>query len=143
MRLSLTTPGGSLVDTEVDEIVAPGAVGEFGVLPGHIPFLCALKPGVLACHNHGQGHAPKFYAVGQGVLQVVRSGEHDKIIVLVDQAIGASEIQTEAAATELAGLDREIAAWKSDDAGSLPALISRRDWAAAQVNAAARVGTNN
>ena len=45
MQLSVTTPRGALVDTEVDEVTAPGALGEFGVLPGHVPFLSALKPG--------------------------------------------------------------------------------------------------
>ena len=47
MHLTVTTPRGSLVQIEVDEIAAPGALGEFGVLPGHVPFMTALKPGVL------------------------------------------------------------------------------------------------
>ena len=47
MRLSVTTPRGALVDTDVDEVTAPGELGEFGVLPGHVPLMSALKPGVL------------------------------------------------------------------------------------------------
>ena len=37
MRLSVTTPRGAVVETEIDEITAPGTLGEFGVLPGHVP----------------------------------------------------------------------------------------------------------
>ena len=47
MRLSVTTPRGALVDTDVEEVTAPGELGEFGVLPGHVPLMSALKPGVL------------------------------------------------------------------------------------------------
>ena len=46
MRLSVTTPRGALVDTDVEEVTAPGELGEFGVLPGHVPLMSALKPGV-------------------------------------------------------------------------------------------------
>ena len=48
MQLTVTTPRGYLVQIEVDEIAAPGVEGEFGVLPGHIPFMSVLKPGVLS-----------------------------------------------------------------------------------------------
>ncbi|HEY0711090.1 MAG TPA: F0F1 ATP synthase subunit epsilon, partial [Polyangia bacterium] len=63
MRLSVTTPRGSLVETEVDEITAPGALGEFGILPGHIPFVSSLKPGVFVYRIKGDAHV---LAVGEG-----------------------------------------------------------------------------
>ncbi len=47
MKLSVTTPRGAIVDTDVDEVTAPGELGEFGVLPGHVPLMSALKPGVI------------------------------------------------------------------------------------------------
>src|SRR5262245_30415470 len=102
MRLSVTTPRGSLVDTEVEEIVAPGMLGELGVLPGHVPLMSALKPGVLVYRT--KDHTG-VVAVGQGYLQVaqaVASADaghgaaagagahppvHDRVLVLVDQAL--------------------------------------------------------
>jgi F-type H+-transporting ATPase subunit epsilon len=145
MRLSVTTPQGALVDAEVQEIIAPGALGEFGVLPGHVPFLSVLRPGVLVYwpKDQDKGHASaRTLAVGDGVLQVARSGQDDKILVLVEWATPAKEIDAEAAAREVATLDGEIAKWNKDAtaAGEYQALLTRRAWAAARVEAARRGG---
>jgi len=47
LRLEIVSPERQLLSAEVDEIVAPGVEGEFGVLPGHTAFLTALKMGEL------------------------------------------------------------------------------------------------
>jgi F-type H+-transporting ATPase subunit epsilon len=47
LRLSIVTPARPLLDAEVEQVVAPGSEGEFGVLPGHAAFLVLLKPGVV------------------------------------------------------------------------------------------------
>ena len=136
MHLTVTTPRGALVQMEVDEIAAPGAVGEFGILPGHIPFMAALKPGVLFYRSK---EGPRFLAVGDGVLQVTRSGESDKISVLVDRGEAARDIDREAAAHEVAAVDAELAKSKAETAAEVKALLGRRAWAAARVDAANRV----
>lgn len=139
MRLSLTTPRGALVDAEVDEVTAPGALGEFGVLPGHVPFLSVLKPGVFVYRTKD---GPRYLAVGNGVLEVARTAadKNDKVLVLVEQAAHARELDREAAARELAAIDLEIASWKKEsNTGEYQSLLSRRAWAAARVDAAARV----
>ena len=43
--LEVVTPDGLLLREEVDEVVAPGELGYFGVLPGHTPFLTMLGMG--------------------------------------------------------------------------------------------------
>ncbi|NLV24735.1 MAG: F0F1 ATP synthase subunit epsilon, partial [Deltaproteobacteria bacterium] len=35
LKLEMITPYGEILATEVDDVVAPGVMGEFGVLPGH------------------------------------------------------------------------------------------------------------
>ena len=136
MHLTVTTPRGALVQIEVDEIAAPGALGEFGVLPGHIPFMAVLKPGVLFYRTKD---GPRFLAVGDGVLQVARSGESDKIAVLVDRGEAARDIDRDTAAHELAAVDAELAKSKAETAAEVKALLGRRAWAAARVDAANRV----
>ena len=42
MHLEVVTPTGTAVSTNVDEVIVPGAEGEFGVLAGHTPFMSAL-----------------------------------------------------------------------------------------------------
>jgi len=46
-QLSVVTPARPVVDCAADWLVAPGAEGEFGVLPGHEPFLAPLAEGVV------------------------------------------------------------------------------------------------
>jgi F-type H+-transporting ATPase subunit epsilon len=141
VRLSVTTPRGALVDAEVDEVTAPGALGEFGVLPGHVPFLSVLKPGVFVFRTK---EGARYLAVGDGVLEVARaSGDKgDKVLVLVDQAANAKDVDREAAAKELATIDHEIAHWKKESAGEYQALLARRAWVAARVEAAARIASH-
>jgi F-type H+-transporting ATPase subunit epsilon len=144
MKLSVTTPRGSLVDTDVEEVTAPGVLGEFGVLPGHVPLMSALRPGVLVYRT--KEHAGVL-AVGEGFLQVApmpRADDKqpalalDRVLVLVDQAVTAGQVNRTTAAEELAAADRELAAWKRDLDGAYHALLVRRQWAQARLDAADR-----
>ena len=45
MLLELATPTRQLVSEQVDEVVAPGTEGYFGVLPGHAALLATLGSG--------------------------------------------------------------------------------------------------
>jgi F-type H+-transporting ATPase subunit epsilon len=141
MRLSITTPRGALVDTDVEEVTAPGLLGELGVLPGHVPLMTALKPGVLVYRT--KDHAG-VVAVGQGFLQVapVAATEGrpagDRVLVLVNHAVPAGSVDRASAEKDLADADGEIAKWKQELDGEYQALLSRRNWAAARIDAAAR-----
>jgi F-type H+-transporting ATPase subunit epsilon len=143
MKLSVTTPRGALVDTEVEEVTAPGALGEFGVLPGHVPLMSALKPGVLVYRvKDPAGARGGLIAVGPGFLQVSPPTQtdtaHDRVLVLVDQAVMASGVDRAAAQKDLAEADKELADWKSELDGAYHALLVRRQWAQARLDAADR-----
>ena len=148
MRLSVTTPRGALIDTEVDELTAPGELGEFGVLAGHVPLMSALKPGVLwyKAKDH-QG----ILALGQGFLQVAplpQADDHhgglarDRVLVLVDQALMARDVDTARAEKDLAAADKELAAWHGELDGAHQTLVERRGWAQARLDAAARIAAH-
>ena len=47
LTLDVVTPAGLLLREEVDEVIAPGGLGYFGVLPGHTPFLSTLGAGEI------------------------------------------------------------------------------------------------
>ncbi len=47
IRLEIVTPMRSVVSEDVQIVMAPGDLGEFGVLVGHTPFLTKLKIGTL------------------------------------------------------------------------------------------------
>lgn len=141
MRLSITTPRGALVDTEVEEVTAPGALGEMGILPGHVPLMAALKPGVLVYRTKERAGV---VAVGQGFLQVApvpaAGGKpaDDRVLVLVNHAVPAGSVDRATAERELGEADGELARWKRELDGEYQALLLRRGWAAARVEAASR-----
>jgi len=140
VRLSVTTPRGALVDTDVEEVTAPGTLGEFGVLSGHVPLMSALKPGVLVYRTKSETGT---LAIGPGFLQVAPlSGQNtdtDRVLVLVEQALTAANVDKAAAEKELAAADGELAQWKRELDGEYQSLLLRRQWAAARVDAAARL----
>jgi F-type H+-transporting ATPase subunit epsilon len=141
MKLSLTTPKGALVDTDVEEVTAPGEIGELGVLPGHVPLMTALRPGVL---SYKSKEHDGVVAVGQGFLQVAPQARtdapgRDRILVLVDQALAAADVDRDAATRDLAEADKSLAAWKGELDGAYHALVLRRGWAQARLDAVARI----
>ena len=83
--LEIVTPERRVVREEVDEVVCPGIEGEFGVLPGHTPFLTALKIGEL---NYRIGEQRKYIAITWGYAEV----DHDRVEILADIAETAEEI---------------------------------------------------
>lgn len=52
--LEVVTPGGLLLREDVDEVIAPGADGYFGVRPGHTPFLSTLGLGEITYRLGGE-----------------------------------------------------------------------------------------
>jgi F-type H+-transporting ATPase subunit epsilon len=87
IRLRIVTPARLLLDEEVDEVTAPGALGEFGVLPNHIAFLTLLAPGEM---SYKQGTARYFLAVSGGYAEVL----DNVMTVLATSAEFAAEIDT-------------------------------------------------
>ena len=94
MRLEIVTPYSKVLDMEVDEVTATGKIGEFGVLPGHAPFLTSLKIGELTYKNNG---ITEHMALNWGYFEI----QDDKIIVLVETAEASDQIDLERAKAAL------------------------------------------
>ncbi len=54
LKLTIITPEKVIVEKDVDEVVAPGWLGEFGVLPGHARFITLLSIGELKYKSGGE-----------------------------------------------------------------------------------------
>jgi F-type H+-transporting ATPase subunit epsilon len=85
LTLELATPTRMVVTAEVDEVVAPGSEGYFGVLPGHAPFLTTLGIGELM---YRIGRDEHHVAVSGGFAEV----RNDKVIILADSAETPADI---------------------------------------------------
>ena len=75
---------------DVEEVIAPGALGELGILPHHAPLITSLAPGELDVKING---VREEYFVAGGFLEV----HDDQVIVLADQAEAGGEIDAERA----------------------------------------------
>ena len=85
LTLEIATPMRLVVSEQVDEVVAPGIEGYFGVLPGHAPFLTTLGVGVV---TYRIGRDEHQLAVAGGFAEV----RNDKVIILADTAERPEEI---------------------------------------------------
>lgn len=116
IRLRVVTPSRLVLDEEVDEVTAPGELGEFGVLPNHIAFLSTLVPGEL---SYKQGSNKVILAISGGYAEVL----DNVMTVLAPSAEFAWEIDTaqaqrakERAEKTLAELNREEKDWETAEA---------------------------
>ncbi len=132
LAVNLVTPKGVVAHTDTDSVQAPGELGEFELLPGHVPMLTALKPGVLTIGIKQRA----VYAVSSGYLRVDPQGA---VEILVEQALPASEIDIAAAKAEQTSAEAELTKWgdKAQD-GDYQNIVARAGWAHARVNASGR-----
>ncbi len=101
-RLRIVTPARQLLDEDVEEVTAPGAAGEFGVLPDHIAFLTVLAPGRLIYKSGGKRHV---LAIFGGYAEVA----DNVMTVLADGAEPVAEIDAQRAERELHDAEAKLA----------------------------------
>jgi F-type H+-transporting ATPase subunit epsilon len=90
LELEIVTPEGLLFREPVDEIIAPGEQGYFGVRPGHTPMLATLGMGELSYRKQGAWHRLTCFS---GWCEVMP----DRVSVLADIGERASEIDVDRA----------------------------------------------
>ena len=125
-QLRLATPRRDLVEQPVVEVTAPGAAGEFGVLPDHVNFLTSLACGRLSFKDP-RGTATA-YAIRAGFAEV----SDNVMIVLADAAETPVEIDAAAARADLAEAEAALEKIGPVDSG-YEAAESRRAWARARL----------
>lgn len=137
LALEIVTPKGRALQTETEEVNAPSADGEFGVLPGHLPTLAAVRAGIVSYRSGGEW---KKCAVGAGFVEV----SSDRVLLLTDEFVLRENIDPVVVRTELKDVQSEItkteteAGDKSTEKGRVAAarlqgLIQRENWLAAEL----------
>lgn len=103
IKLEVVTPEKAVVDEEAKIVVAPGNLGEFGVLPGHTTFLTTLKTGSLRYVDAGgQEH---FVFVSGGFAEALP----DKVTVLAESAERRRDIDLERAKAAMERAEKRLA----------------------------------
>jgi len=125
----LVSPEKLLLSVQAEQVVVPGAAGDFGVLPGHAPVISTLRNGIIEVTG-ADGKVERIFVAG-GFVEVA----NDKLTVLAEEAVPVAEIdrgKTEAALKDA----REDAEDAKDDHLRARAL-ARIEKLAAMLDAAA------
>src|SRR4029078_108539 len=104
LKLEIVTPEATAYSEDVEMVTLPGADGEFGVYPNHVPLLTALNPGELRVMKGGR---ETFLAIGDGLLECTA----EKVSFLTDRAIAPAAIDEKAAEE---AVERAKAAMRGD-----------------------------
>ena len=94
LHLKITTHERVVFDEDVEEISSKSTEGSFGVLPGHIPFMCALDIGVTKIIKDGK---PQNFTTMGGIFQL----KDNEASILTKAAERAEEIDVSRAEAAL------------------------------------------
>jgi len=118
IRLEIVTPYGLVFTDDVDEIIASGSEGEFGVLPDHVPFLTTLKIGML---TYKKGSETGQFFVNWGYAEV----GPDKVTILADSAERSEDISVERAREAMKRAEERLKKLEEFDEARARASIER------------------
>ena len=104
LQVRILTPTGEQLNCQANQVTSTGLLGQFAVLPGHIPFLSALKVGPTYIDTDEQ----RFYlALGKGFVEVF----DDQVTLFVDTAEDALDIDEKRAQIALEHAEDALKAW--------------------------------
>lgn len=118
LKLEIVTPNGLILSEEVDEVVCSGSEGEFGVLPGHVPFFTTLKIGML---TYKKGNEARFVFVNWGYAEI----GPDRVMVLADSAEKSEDIDVERAKTAMKRAEERLKQMAEVDQARASSAVDR------------------
>ena len=86
IALELTTPERVVFKIEADEVTLPTQEGEITVLPGHVPLVAVLVPGMMTVRSGGE---ESYVAVSGGFIEIQPGSQ---VVILADTAERAEEL---------------------------------------------------
>ncbi|HMK64701.1 MAG TPA: F0F1 ATP synthase subunit epsilon [Thermodesulfobacteriota bacterium] len=107
IQLEVVTPDRLVTSEAVDIVMAMGALGEFGILANHIPFLTPLQPGELRFRKDNQ---LEHMVVTGGFAEV----SNNKVTILAEAAEKAKEIDLDRARRAKERAEKRLAQAKSE-----------------------------
>lgn len=109
VEFELVAPERLLMSTAVSMVVVPGAEGDFGVLPGHAPFISPVRTGVIDVYQDGAIDRRIF--VSGGFAEVTP----ERCTVLADEAVALESADRAGAQARLGRAQEALRDADSDD----------------------------
>jgi len=85
LKLEIVTPEARTYSEQVDMVTLPGAEGEMGIYPNHVPLMAQVVPGEIVVRKDGQDY---FLAIGEGFVEITG----DRVAIMTDMAMRAENI---------------------------------------------------
>ena len=102
IRLEVVTPEKQVVNEAAQIVMAPGTMGEFGVLSGHTPFMTSLKTGAI--HYRDENGKDRFVFVSGGFAEALP----DKVTVLAESSERMEDIDVDRAKAALERAEKRL-----------------------------------
>lgn len=109
IKLEVVTPVKYVVSEDVEIVMAPGTLGEFGVLSGHTPFLTSLKPGRIN-YKDASGKEKTVFVSG-GFAEALP----DRVTILAESAERRQDIDIDRARAALERAQQRLAEEKAEN----------------------------
>ena len=131
VSLTVATPLGMALDVTTTSVQVPSVSGEFGVLPGHLPLLAAVKPGIL---QYKDGEQLVKVAVGGGYVEA----DSARVLLITEFFERREDVDVEDAKSDLAEAEGRLKTIDGtiDDVAHQEAQRAY-DWAQARLTLAA------
>lgn len=119
LHFTLVSPERELFSGQVEQVIAPGELGDFGVLAGHAPFMTTLRLGALTVLT---GDTTRRIFIAGGFADVTPDG----LTVLAEYAAPVEDLDPQALAQSLQDAQEDLAdAAGEDAAGAVQARIDQ------------------
>ena len=117
MKLTVVTPEGAKIrDVEIEDLSLPGALGEMGVLPGHVAMIAAVDVGPMVVRTKDGEFS---YAVAGGFVEIVG----DRVRVLTETCEARDEIDVDRARAKLEETSKRLQSLAPVDGESYEAVL--------------------
>jgi F-type H+-transporting ATPase subunit epsilon len=103
----LVTPERLLLSGAAEQVVVPGAEGDFAVLAGHAPVISTLRPGIIEI-TLADGKQRIFVKKG------VAEADPERLTILAQAAVPVESLDAATIASELKSAEAELAEAKDD-----------------------------
>ncbi|HTO83422.1 MAG TPA: F0F1 ATP synthase subunit epsilon [Methylomirabilota bacterium] len=108
INFELVSPEKLLLSEPVEMVVVPGVEGDFGVLPGHAPFVSTVRPGVIAVFAESKV-VQRIFVAG-GFAEVTP----ERCTVLAEQALPVTDIDRGAVEADMRDAREDLTEAKDD-----------------------------
>lgn len=108
IKIEIVTPEKYVISEPAQIVMAPGVLGEFGVLHGHTPFLTSLQVGNV--HYKDSSGNERFVFVSGGFAEALP----DKVTVLAESAEAVEDIDYQRAKAAYERAQQRLASQKEN-----------------------------